>query len=126
MCVHGRCFDDAFVAKMNAAGTALVYSTYLGGSGDDVGRSVAVDSSGNAYVTGGTASTNFPGASSSPIQSTFGGSADAFVAKIAPNRPFPSFPPQLTIQRCPPPTFILHAIFPLATSSIWGHPLTEP
>src|SRR5258708_35588511 len=113
MCVHGRCFDDAFVAKMNAAGTALVYSTYLGGSGDDVGRSVAVDSSGSAYVTGATASTNFPGASSSPIQSTFGGSADAFVAKIASNVPFSSFTAKLDILRGPPPSFDLNAIFAL-------------
>src|SRR5258708_13693055 len=102
MCVHGRCFDDAFVAKMNAAGTALVYSTYLGGSGDDVGRSVAVDSSGNAYVTGGTASTNFPGASSSPIQSTFGGSPDAFVRKSPPTCLSPRSPPTWTSSRPPP------------------------
>ncbi len=74
---------DAFVTKLNAAGSALVYSTYLGGSGFDQGLGIAVDSSGNAYVTGATGSTNFPGASSSPIQSAFGGgAADAFVTKI--------------------------------------------
>ncbi len=73
---------DAFVAKLNAAGSTLVYSTYLGGSGNDVGFGIAVDSSGNAYVTGSTDSTNFPGASSSPIQSAFGGIEDAFVAKL--------------------------------------------
>src|ERR1019366_3605271 len=44
----------AFVAKINATGSALVYSTYLGGSGDAGGNSIAVDSAGNAYVTGGT------------------------------------------------------------------------
>ena len=43
---------DAFVAKINAAGSALVYSTYLGGSGNDQGFGIAVDGSGNAYVTG--------------------------------------------------------------------------
>src|SRR5207249_6061547 len=50
----------AFVTKLNASGTALVYSTYLGGSGGDSGASIAVDSSGNAWITGYTASTNFP------------------------------------------------------------------
>ena len=48
---------DAFVAKVNAAGTALVYCGYIGGSGDDVGYGIAVDGSGNAYVTGYTTST---------------------------------------------------------------------
>lgn len=52
--------SDAFVAKLNAAGSALVYSTYLGGSGHDEGDAIAVDASGNAYVTGGTLSTDFP------------------------------------------------------------------
>ncbi len=51
---------DAFVSKLNAAGTALVYSTYLGGSGDDYGNAIAVDPSGNAYVTGNTSSSDFP------------------------------------------------------------------
>jgi beta-propeller repeat-containing protein len=51
---------DAFVLKLNADGTAPVYSTYLGGSIDDVGSGIAVDSSGNACVTGETASSNFP------------------------------------------------------------------
>ena len=48
---------DAFVAKVNAAGTALVYCGYIGGSGDDEGYGIAVDGSGNAYVTGYTDST---------------------------------------------------------------------
>jgi len=52
--------DDAFVTELNASGSALVYSTYLGGSSDDYGRSIAVDSAGNAYVTGYTESTDFP------------------------------------------------------------------
>ena len=48
---------DAFVAKVNASGTALVYCGYIGGSGDDEGDGIAVDGSGNAYVTGYTSST---------------------------------------------------------------------
>jgi len=51
---------NAFVTKVNPAGTAFVYSTYLGGSGQDFGTGIAVDSSGNAYITGLTGSLNFP------------------------------------------------------------------
>ncbi len=51
---------NAFVTKLNATGTALVYSTYLGGSGTTQGFALAVDSSGSAYVTGETFATNFP------------------------------------------------------------------
>jgi hypothetical protein len=70
--------------KLNAAGSALVYSTYLGGSGQDIGYGIAVDTSGNAYVTGQTESTNFPTAS--PVQASYfgGGVSDAFVAKLNP------------------------------------------
>jgi len=76
---------DAFVTKFNPAGSALVYSTYLGGSGDDHGSAIAVDQSGNAYVTGVTDSTNFPTASpTTPFQSSNGGSNDAFVTKLNP------------------------------------------
>jgi hypothetical protein len=71
---------DAFVTKINAAGSALVYSTYLGGSGDDQSNGIAVDGSGNAYVTGFTFSTNFPTAN--PVQASVGGVPDAFVTKI--------------------------------------------
>jgi Bacterial Ig-like domain (group 3)/Beta-propeller repeat len=73
--------NDVFVTKINAAGSALVYSTYLGGSGDDVGSAIAVDSSGNAYVTGTTYSTDFP--TMNPLQpANAGGGSDAFVSKI--------------------------------------------
>jgi hypothetical protein len=70
-----------FVAKLNAAGSALVYSTYLGGSGGDVGQGIAVDAAGNAYVTGGTGSTDFPLAGN-PLQSSLRGPQNAFVAKL--------------------------------------------
>src|SRR5439155_9294175 len=80
--------EDAFVAKLNPAGSALAYSTYLGGSGGDsaggssniVSGDIAVDSAGNAYVTGITSSTDFP--TVSPFQATLGGGTDAFVAKL--------------------------------------------
>jgi hypothetical protein len=76
--------NDAFVTKLNAAGTALVYSTYLGGSGTDVGQGIAVDAGGNAYVTG-TTTGSFPGTAGSLIQSTHGGGGqDAFVTKLNP------------------------------------------
>ncbi len=51
---------DAFVTELETNGAALVYSTYLGGSGLDNGRGIAVDAAGNAYITGRTCSTNFP------------------------------------------------------------------
>jgi hypothetical protein len=71
----------SFVAKFNAAGSALVYSTYLGGSESDAGTGIAVDPSGNAYVTGRTDSSDFP--TVNPIQATFkGGGDDAFVAEL--------------------------------------------
>jgi hypothetical protein len=74
--------DDAFVAKLNAAGDALVYSSYLGGRGGEVGLGVAVDSAGDAYVTGSTNSTDFP--TENAFQDTFGGgSVDAFVTKVS-------------------------------------------
>jgi hypothetical protein len=72
--------EDAFVAKLNPTGLALSYSTYLGGSGSEGGRSLAVDSSGNVYVTGQTASTNFP--VMNPLQPNLGGQEDGFVTKL--------------------------------------------
>jgi hypothetical protein len=74
-------FTDVVLTKINAAGSALVYSTYLGGSESEIGFDVAVDSTGNAYVTGNTASTNFPLANA--VQGTnSGGASDAFVTKV--------------------------------------------
>ncbi|HEX8190020.1 MAG TPA: SBBP repeat-containing protein [Pyrinomonadaceae bacterium] len=73
---------DVFVTKINAAGTAYVYSTYLGGTGSEEARGIAVDSAGNAYVAGFTDSTNFPIANA--VQATMGGTQDAFVTKLNP------------------------------------------
>lgn len=56
----GSVFGNAFVTKLDPAGTSLVYSTYLSGSGGATGTAIAVDSSGNAYVTGNTKSSDFP------------------------------------------------------------------
>jgi hypothetical protein len=78
---------DAFVTKLDTTGSALVYSTYLGGSDYDGGTGIAVDAAGNAYVTGGTISTNFPttaGAFQRALASTFSFVADAFVTKLNP------------------------------------------
>jgi hypothetical protein len=71
---------DAFVAKLNAGGTALVYATYLGGSAIDRGRAIAVDSTGAAYVAGDTASTNFP--TVNPITATAPAGGNGFVTKL--------------------------------------------
>ena len=71
---------DAFIAKINPAGSALVYSTFLGGRLDDSGSDIAIDASGSAYVTGTTASTNFP--LLNPIQGSNAGSDDVFVTKV--------------------------------------------
>ncbi|MEJ7623891.1 MAG: SBBP repeat-containing protein [Pyrinomonadaceae bacterium] len=74
---------DVFVTKLNAAGTALVYSTFLGGSGADSGFGLAVDASGSVYITGETASDNFP-TTAGAFDTTRNGN-DAFVTKLDPS-----------------------------------------
>lgn len=72
----------AFVVKLNPAGSALEYATYLGGSGSDDGYAIAVDRSGNAYVTGDTGSADWP-ATRQAFDATFSGdNGEAFVAKL--------------------------------------------
>ncbi len=92
-------FGDAFVAKLDPTGSALIYSTYLGGEADDFGAAIAIDSAGNAYVAGGTRSYQFPvtsgayqprlaGVGGEPLKSCCNlpllDPGDAFVTKLNP------------------------------------------
>jgi hypothetical protein len=74
--------QDAFVTKINSLGNALVFSSYLGGSGYEQGRAITLGLLGNIYVTGATVSSNFP--KKNAFQSSNAGSADAFITKISP------------------------------------------
>lgn len=76
--------SDAFVAKLNGSGTALVYSTYLGGSNYEHADGLAVDALGTAYVVGYSISSNFPTVGAyDPVGHTASGITDAFVSKLA-------------------------------------------
>jgi hypothetical protein len=86
---YGQNFGDAFVAKLNPAGTALIYSTFLGGSNGDTGDAIAVDSSGNAYVGGTTLSTNFP--TSNAYQAAYAGGGGGPPFCCGSNLPFVEF-----------------------------------
>jgi Beta-propeller repeat len=79
--VHSGSSADAFVTKLNAAGNGLIYSTYLGGSSIEIATAIAVDTAGTAYVTGYTASTDFP--SPTPDQARNNGSYDGFISHLA-------------------------------------------
>jgi hypothetical protein len=79
-----RFWSDAFVAELETNGSSLVFSTYLGGSGADVGIGIALDPGANTYVTGYTYSTNFPTLNPVPGQGYLHGSNDVFVTKFAP------------------------------------------
>lgn len=71
---------DAFVAKLNASGSALVYSTFIGGTSTDIAASIAIDNSGNAFITGNTFSTDFPVLNA--LHPTLTGGADAFITEL--------------------------------------------
>ncbi|MEH1835805.1 MAG: SBBP repeat-containing protein [Nostoc sp.] len=73
--------SDVFVTKVDLQGNGLIYSTYLGGSDSEVGRGIAVDNFGNAYITGDTSSNNFP--VKNALQNTYGGNGDAFVTQLS-------------------------------------------
>jgi hypothetical protein len=79
----GGFHNDAFVTKLDPTGSALVYSTYLGGSATDNGYRVAVDTDGSALVTGTTYSSNFP--KLNPFQANLSGGNDAFITRFTPN-----------------------------------------
>jgi uncharacterized repeat protein (TIGR01451 family) len=93
---------DAFVAKVNAAGTGLLYAGYIGGSGQDNGNDIVVDGLGNAYVVGLTASTqaSFPVLIGPDL--TYNGAFDGFVAKVAEVVPTATFTPTPTNTPVPP------------------------
>jgi hypothetical protein len=74
---------DAFVTKLNPSGSAIVYSSYLGGTSYDRANGIAVDASGDAFVGGRADSRNFPVVK--PIQATSGGGADSFVSEVSPS-----------------------------------------
>src|SRR5262249_10087077 len=84
---------DAFVTKLNPAGSQAVFSTYLGGSGDDAGMTIALDSAQNIFVGGFTLSRNYPTTTGAPsrtfqgvdIQNFFFVTGDGFVTKMASN-----------------------------------------
>lgn len=73
---------DVFITKFNSTGSALVFSTYYGGTLDETGTGIALDSFGDAYVTGRTASSNYP-VSGSPFQGSLSGTSDAFVTEFS-------------------------------------------
>ncbi|MFZ0635054.1 MAG: SBBP repeat-containing protein [Candidatus Acidiferrales bacterium] len=79
---------NAFVTKFTTTGQSISYSSYLGGSFEDSGHGIAVDSSGNAYITGVAYSTDFPTAN--PLQPTSGGAGDAFLTEVNTNGSGPS------------------------------------
>jgi hypothetical protein len=75
---------DGYITKLSPDGSSVVYSTYLGGTGDDFLEACAVDGSGNLYMEGGTTSTDFP-TTAGAFQRTFGGEQDGVVAKLSPD-----------------------------------------
>lgn len=79
---------DGFIAKLNSGGTALIYSTYMGGGADDYVIGLAGSASGAAYLAGTTGSIDFPAVNA--LQTSYGlGSSDAFVAKVMDAWPTP-------------------------------------
>lgn len=76
--------SDAFVTALGAAGNGLVYSTYLGGTGDELANGIAVDGNGSVYVTGDTSSTDFPTTTGAFQRTPGGGLYDVFLTRLNP------------------------------------------
>src|ERR1041385_5975494 len=79
---YGGGYWDAFVTKINASGSALIYSTLLGGTGSALSSAISIDSFGNVYICGDTDSLNFPLVRT--LQASNAGGLDAFVAELNP------------------------------------------
>jgi hypothetical protein len=73
--------QDIFVTKLNATGSALIFSTLIGGSGDELANDLAIDSAGNSFLMGGTLSANYP-TTAGAFDTTYNGSGDVFAAKL--------------------------------------------
>ena len=105
--------QNIFVSKLNAAGTALVYSTYLGADGSSQANGIAVDSSGDAYITGSTDSDNFP-TTAGAFQTEVVSATPSWRSSIPPDRRWST-----------PPTWTAVTMAPLkATRSPWTPPAT--
>jgi hypothetical protein len=125
--VYGGGFSDAFVTKLNASGSALVYSTYLGGSGDEEARGIALDSAGNAYVTGFTRSADFR-TTPLALKRALGSLINGFVAKISPegclDAPIAMTPSGATASRRP--TFTWSAVQGAEGYTVVLAPINDP
>ncbi len=111
--------NDAFLLKINPAGTALTYSTHFGGSnGSSIGGAIAIDQSGAAYFTGSTNASNFPISAGAPQGTKPGGQSNSsFIAKIATQ---PGDCPAITVNPQPLSTAVLNRSFNQQLTAIGG------
>ena len=79
---HGGGWTDAFVTKLSVDGSALVYSTYIGGNSEETANGIAVDADGNVYLTGATSSINFPTWNAWQTARNADPAGDAFITKL--------------------------------------------